>query len=153
MIYRGLCHASTLNSCTQILIFPCFIPIPLCFLCLYAPLPSSLAPRLSFKSEKTHIREESSRNAAFRNKNKHAVCPRWYRCFQTGWGIEETASGQGVGVCGAPLPGFYKPGGCWVLLSSGGQYSARCTRSGRESGDDRNEKETRTWQRTGAKGK
>lgn len=60
---------------------------------------------------------------------------------------------QGVEVCGAPVPRFYKPGGCWVLLSSGGQYSARCTWSGRESGDDRNEKETWTWQPRGAQGK
>lgn len=36
--------------------------------------------------------------------------------------------------------------GCQVLWSPGGQYSARCTRAGRERGVDGNEKETWTWQ-------
>lgn len=51
--------------------------------------------------------------------------------FPDRMGIEETVSAQGVGVCGVPVPRFYKPGGCGVLLSSGGQYSTRCTWRGR----------------------
>ena len=60
-------------------------------------------------------------------------------------GIEETVSAQGAEVCSAPVPGVYKPGGCWVLLSSGGQYPARCICVGTEIGDDRSEKETWSW--------
>lgn len=118
-------------SCTQIFIFPFFFDMhpTLCFLCLS---PLTFAPSLSFKSPKTCDREERRRNAAFRNKNKYAVCPRWYPCFQTGW-----ESRKQLEVCSAPVPRFYKPGGCTVLLSSGGQYSARCTWRGKGGGDCR----------------
>lgn len=66
--------------------------------------------------------------------------------FPDRMGIEETGNVRGTQI-------FYKPGGCWVLLSSRGQYPVRCTWKGRVIGDDRNVKETWTWQRRGARGK
>lgn len=79
-------------------------------------------------SAKTHIREERSRNATFPNINKHLVYPHWYQCFQTGWESRK----QGGGVCCVACAQILQAWGfTGFLLSSGGQYSARCTLSGR----------------------
>lgn len=103
----GVCHAS--NTLILVCINICHAHKYLFFHFWYPSLsfvptiPRPFALHLSFKSEKTRIREERSRNAAFRNKNKYTVCPCWYQCFQTGWESRK----QGV----EDLPRFYKPGG------------------------------------------
>lgn len=83
-----------------------------CFLCLYYLFPHYVALSLSFKSAKTHIREEWSRNAAFWNKNKYSVST-LVPMFPDRMGIKETGSIHGVELSVVPLPRSLQ---AWGLL-------------------------------------
>lgn len=96
-------------------------------------------------SAKTHIREERSRNATFPNINKHLVYPHWYQCFQTGW--ESRKQGGGSLLC-CLCPDFTSLGVRWVFIIIWGPIFSQVY-SEREGGDDRNQKETWTWQAAG----
>lgn len=80
---------------------------------------------------------------------KKQMCPCWYRCFPDRMGIEETENIHE----GRSLPRFYKPEGEFAgfYYHLGANIQPGVVGAGRESGGDRNEKETWIWQPTGAR--